>query len=429
MKLEKVGHKLDKVELTINKSKGAVSIFKDWLFENYKLRVNSLDPDDIYLEPTEDNPIKYEYDVTEGDIYLHALEDGLSANKGLINSIIQSPNHSEHFNPITEYLESLKGKYKGNSQIDYLISCLQVTDKKVAKKMAYIIRKWLMATAACVLGKRANDVALGIISDRAGIGKTTFFEELIPLSLRKYTGTVIKNNNNTLPVQYFSNKILLNFDELSAITANTENQFKQLMSSEKVVVPVPGSRRNKQVQRIASVCFTSNKTEEQGGFIKSSDPGMLRRLAVVEVESIKDYREVLDQDMLWAEVVMMLDGGFDYEWNQDDFKYFTNTNKKYIVTTNAMRLVRMYYQVPGDKDKVRYVSSRDLLLEMKKLKRIPSNMSNVDEITLGQALSSAGFKRVIKRFEGIGPRYCYMMKDETNNKSEKNYERDNKRSK
>ncbi|MGF2565488.1 VapE domain-containing protein, partial [Ralstonia pseudosolanacearum] len=102
---------------------------------------------------------------------------------------------------------------------------------KDAKKMAYIIRKWLMATAACVLGKRANDVALGIISDRAGIGKTTFFEELIPLSLRKYTGTVIKNNNNTLPVQYFSNKILLNFDELSAITANTENQFKQLMSS------------------------------------------------------------------------------------------------------------------------------------------------------------------------------------------------------
>lgn len=405
------GHKLDKVELRIDKTKGAVTIFKEWLFENYKLRVNSLDPDDIYLEPTEENPIKYEYDVTEGDIYLHALEDGLSISKTLINSIIQSPNHSEHFNPITEYLDSLKGKYKGNSQIDYLINCLQLPNKEDRKRIAYIVRKWLMATAACVMGKRANDVALGIISDRAGIGKTTFFEELIPLSLRKYMGTVIKNNNNVLPVQYFSNRILLNFDELSAITSTTENQFKQLMSSESVVVPVPGSRRNKQVQRIASVCFTSNKTAEQGGFIKSSDPGMLRRLAVVEVESIKDYREDLNQDMLWAEVVMMIEGGFDFEWNQDDFKYFTNANKKYIVTTNAMRLVRMYYEVPGDKDKVRYVSSRDLLLELKKMKRIPSNMSNVDEITLGQALSSAGFKRTIKRFEGLGPRYCYIMKD------------------
>lgn len=412
----KKGHKLDKVELRIDKTKGAVTIFKEWLFENYKLRVNSLDPDDIYLEPTEENPIKYEYDVTEGDIYLHALEDGLSINKSLINSIIQSPNHSEHFNPITEYLDSLRGKYKGNSQIDYLIGCLQLPNKEDQKRITYIVRKWLMATAACVMGKRANDVALGIISDRAGIGKTTFFEELIPLSLRKYMGTVIKNNNNTLPVQYFSNRILLNFDELSAITANTENQFKQLMSSETVVVPVAGSRRNKQVQRIASVCFTSNKTAEQGGFIKSSDPGMLRRLAVVEVESIKDYREDLNQDMLWAEVVMMIEGGFDFEWNQDDFKYFTNANKKYIVTTNAMRLVRMYYEVPGDKDKVRYVSSRDLLLELKKMKRIPSNMSNVDEITLGQALSSAGFKRTIKRFEGLGPRYCYIMKEIVNKK-------------
>ena len=416
MKAEKVGHKLDRLDIATTHTKGAVSLFKEWLFENYKLRVNSLDPDDIYLEATEDNPIKYEYDVTEGDIYLHALEDGLTANKGLINSIIQSPNHSEHFNPITEYLDSLKGKYKGNSQIDYLCSCLKLGAEEDAKKVAYVIRKWLMAMAACVMGKRANDVALGIISDRAGIGKTTFFEELVPLNLRKYMATVLKNNNNTLPVQFFSNKILLNFDELSAITSTTENQFKQLMSSESVVVSVPGSRRSKQVQRIASVCFTSNKTSEQGGFIKSSDPGMLRRLAVIEVESIDDYRDTLNQDMLWAEVVMMLEGGFDYEWNQEDYKFFVNNNKKYIITTNAMRLIRMYYQVPTATNKVRYMTSRDLLLEMKKMKRIPSNMSNVDEITLGQALSSAGFKRVIKRLEGVGPRYCYIMKEETNNK-------------
>lgn len=416
MKQEKVGHKLERLELSVSKTKGAVSLFKEWLFENYKLRVNSLDPDDIYLEPTEDNPINYEYDVTEGDIYLHALEDGLTANKGLINSIIQSPNHSEHFNPIIEYLDSLKGKYKGRSQIDYLCSCLKLGDKSLEKRTAYIVRKWLMAAAACVMGKRANDVALGIISDRAGIGKTTFFEELIPLHLRKYITTVLKNSNNTLPVQYFSNKILLNFDELSAITSVTENQFKQLLSSDNVVVNVPGSRRSKQVQRIASVCFTSNKTAEQGGFIRSSDPGMLRRLAVVEVESIDDYREVLNQDMLWAEVVMMIEGGFDYEWNQDDFKYFVNTNKKYIITTNAMRLVRMYYVVPSSSDNVRYMTSRDVLLELKKMKRIPSNMSNVDEITLGQALSSAGFKRVIKRIDGVGPRYCYIMKEETNKK-------------
>lgn len=407
----KKGHQLDKVELKIDRRKGAVTLFKEWLRENYVLKVNLLDPDDVYLEPTEINPIKYEFDVTEGDIYLHALEDGLTINKGLINAIIQSPNHSTHFNPIKEYLDSLKGTYKGPSQIDYLVSCLKNQDQKLSETNSHIISKWLVAMAACSLGYRPNDVALGIISDRAGIGKTTFFEEIIPPCLRRYTGTVLKNNSNQIPTALFSNKVLLNFDELSAITLGTENQFKQLMSSSSVSVKIPGTRRNKLTQRIASVCFTSNKTCEQGGFIKSSDPGMLRRLAVIEVDAIEDYRDTLNHDQLWAEIVTLLDGGFDYTWNQDDYKFFSENNKKYIITTNAMRLVRMYYQLPTKNDKLRYMSSRDVLIELKNMKRIPSNMTNVDEVSIGQALSSLGFTRKVVRIPDVGPRYCYVMKE------------------
>ena len=405
-------HQLDRVELKVDTRKGAVTLFKEWLKENYVLKVNMLDPDDIYLVPTEINPMKYEYEVTEGDIYLHALEDGLSISKGLITTIIQSPNHSYHFNPIAEYLDSLKGSYNGPSQIDYLANCLQFSNQLEKEKNAYIIRKWLVAMAACVLGKRPNDVALGIISDRAGIGKTTFFDEIIPPAMRRYTGTVLKNSSNQLPTALFSSKMLLNFDELSAVTLATENQFKQLISSSTVSVNIPGTRRNKPSQRIASICFTSNKTSEQGGFIKSSDPGMLRRLAVIEVDTIDDYRDSLEHDQLWAEIVTLLEGGFNYEWDQSDYKYFSDTNRKYIITTNAMRLVRMYYQVPTKNDKIRYLSSRDVLLELKNKKRIPSNMSNVDEVTIGQALSSMGFTRKVVRIPDVGPRYCYLMKEE-----------------
>lgn len=405
-------HQLDRVELKVDTRKGAVTLFKEWLKENYILKVNMLDPDDVYLVPTEINPMKYEYEVTEGDIYLHALEDGLSISKGLITTIIQSPNHSYHFNPIAEYLDSLKGSYNGPSQIDYLVNCLQFSNQLEKEKNAYIIRKWLVAMAACVLGKRPNDVALGIISDRAGIGKTTFFDEIIPPAMRRYTGTVLKNSSNQLPTALFSSKMLLNFDELSAVTLATENQFKQLISSSTVSVNIPGTRRNKPSQRIASICFTSNKTSEQGGFIKSSDPGMLRRLAVIEVDTIDDYRDSLEHDQLWAEIVTLLEGGFNYEWDQSDYKYFSDTNRKYIITTNAMRLVRMYYQVPTKNDKIRYLSSRDVLLELKNKKRIPSNMSNVDEVTIGQALSSMGFTRKVVRIPDVGPRYCYLMKEE-----------------
>ena len=281
------------------------------------------------------------------------------------------------------------------------------------EKCKYIIKKWLVAMAACVYGKRPNDVALGIISDRAGIGKTTFFDEIVPVSLRKYCMTLLKSNNNHIQSGLFSNKLLINMDELAAITPSTENEFKMLVSADKVLAGIAGTQRTKFADRLASICFTSNKTHEMGGFIRTNDPGLLRRFAVIEVDSIDDYRETLDKDMLWAEVIMLLEGGYEYEWNQDDYQYLHNNNLKYVVATNAMKLIRMYYRVPSKTDKIRYMSSLDVLLELKKERRIPSSMTGVDEVAIGKALSQAGFKRGIKRIKDIGPRYVYEMQEIT----------------
>lgn len=410
MEKKKIEHKLSKVDIASSAKGGAISTFKKWLFENYELKVNMLDPNDINIAATENNQFKYEYDITESDIYLHAIEDGLSVSRGIINNILQSPNQCEHYNPIKEYFDKLKGKFKGKSQIDYLISCLKMSEQSDISKNSYIIKKWLVAMAACFYGKRPNDVALGIISDRAGIGKTTFFDEIVPLELRKYCMTLLKSSNNHIQPSLFSTKLLINVDELAAITPATENEFKMLVSAEKVITGISGTQRTKLADRMASICFTSNKTNEMGGFIRTNDPGMLRRLAVIEIDSIDDYRLNLDREMLWAEVMTLLEGGYDYTWNQDDFNYFHDNNLKYIIATNAMKLIRMYYQLPTSKDKVRYKSSLDILLELKKDKRIPSNMTGVDEVSIGKALSQAGFKRTIKRIPEVGPRYCYELK-------------------
>ena len=102
MEKKKSEHKLSKVEVASTAKGGAISTFKKWLFENYELKVNMLDANDIYIVGTKDNPIEYEYDITESDIYLHALEDGLSISRSIINNIIQSPNQCVHYNPIKE---------------------------------------------------------------------------------------------------------------------------------------------------------------------------------------------------------------------------------------------------------------------------------------------------------------------------------------
>lgn len=401
---------IDLMEIPQGDSSGIISLFKAWLTENYNIKVNSLDMNDIVIEATENNPIQYQYEVNESDIYLHALEDGIKISRQIISNILYSPNQCIHYNPIVDYFNSLKGKYKGPSQIDYLFSCLQLKENEDEEKALYIFRKWIYATAACVLGKRINDVALGIISENAGIGKTTFFYELLPDNMKQYNQVVQKRSNPLIDVDQFTNKVILNFDEFAAVTPTNENQFKQLISSETLTVHQPNSKRNKLASRIASVCFTSNKTTEQGGFLRGNDSGMLRRLAIIAVNAITDYREKINPDDLWAEAVTAIEGGLDYTWNQEDYEYFIKSNKKYVISTNAMKLIQMYYHAPNDLVEMELKSSTDILMELKRDRRIPSHMTNVDAVSIGQALGTLGYTRKMVRRPDIGPRYVYYIK-------------------
>ena len=402
-------------EITLNniqtgQKEGIVSLFKAWLSENYKVKVNCLDVTDITIEATEDNPIQYEYDINESDIYLHALEDGIKISRGIISNILYSPNQCHHYNPITDYFNNLKGKYVGPSQIDYLFSCLVLKDPNETHIMERVFRKWVYASAACILGKRSNDVVLGLVSDNAGIGKTTFFNEMVPEEMRAYIQIVQRRNNPLLEAELFSNKMMLNFDEFAAITPANENQFKQLVSSETISVQQLGTRSKKLVPRLANCCFTSNKTKEQGGFLRNNDAGMLRRLAILAVEKITDYRDRFNAQQFWAEAVTAVLGGVDYEWNQEDYEMFIKHNRAYVMATNAMKLIQLYYDYPDITEEGDYMSAKDILLDLKKDRRLPSHITNVDEVTLGQALSTLGYKRKMVRMPHVGPRYVYSIK-------------------
>ena len=324
----------------------------------------------------------------------------------MLRTLLQSPNQITPFNPITEYFEGLKGKYTGPSQIDLLARSLHVSGGDDGGRAAKLLRKWLTATVACALGYRQNDVALGLVSAEAGIGKTTFFEELVPPCLKEYYQCVLKGDTSFLPTRGFATRLLLNFDEMAAVTAANEDQFKQLLSSTEVNTRLRGNYRVETVPRVASVCFTSNKTGSMGGFIRTVDKGMLRRLAVIEVDAIDDYRGDLDVDQLWAEAVLLLNNE-DYAWTQEEYKQFTSENLQYIETTNAMRLMKLYYRRPEGNDKPVFMTAGDIMMQLKEKRKITSSLQRIDEVSIGQALTALGYKRRVQRVADKGPRWGY----------------------
>lgn len=381
-------------ETACSGSASRLSQVKDWLKENYEVKVNLLDRSRIYLSPTEGCSVDYPYPITEEDVLLHAYNDELPISNVMLKKLLASPNHMKAFNPVQEYFDGLRGKYKGPSQIDLLCSSLHLVDETARKRSEKVLRKWLVATVACALGQRQNDVALGLVGERAGIGKTTFFEQLVPECLADYYQVAQKDDHMFQMNNAFAHRFLLNFDEFAAITIANEQPFKQLMSATTVNVRRQGSRYIETVQRVASCCFTSNKTQNVGGFIRTPDEGLLRRLAVIEVKAIDDYRKQFEVDQLWAEAVMHLEGGFSPVWTQQEYQQFIEENRQYVMESKLVGLIRRYFRLPTDGDEVQFLSATDIVQLLKEHKLLkPSEEINVSGTKLGMALSVLGFSR------------------------------------
>ena len=279
------------------------------------------------------------------------------------------------------------------------------------ERAAYLFRKWVVAVVACYFDDKAhNDVALGIVSQAAGVGKTTFFENLLPDILKPYYCVSSDDEKYFKMTESFASKLIINFDEFVGIRVATHEEFKQNMSRDRLEIfdrmeGCPVIRK-----RIASACFTTNKTQEMGGFILTTDNGLLRRLALIEVTGIDDYRQDFDVDQLWAEALMMYRGGFDYVWNQKDYAINVTEAMPYAKESNAMRVINMYFRQPedGEEENIMHLSAREIIgLLTKKRKLTTSNSKNINEITIGKALNTLGYNRHSKKTGNGLPRYVY----------------------
>ena len=384
---------------------------KQWLRENYVIKLNTFDHDKSYIEATENNPMHYEYSITENDIFLHMVDEGVNCSKSLLKALLSSPNQIEVYNPITEYFDHLKSKFCGASQIDRICSCLHarefgVKDSTYQQRLNYVLKKWLVACVANIKGARQNDVALGLINAQGGIGKTTFFEFITPDALKDYYCVSSKDDRLFRMTDSFAKKFIINFDEFVGITKSTDNIFKNLMSRSTIDIKMSGEMFTSRLPRIANCVFTSNKTHEQGGFLYTNDGGLLRRLASLEVDSIDDYRQDINIDQLWAEAVMLYDGGFDYVWSQEDYRDFTDNNKRYIIETNAYRLIKEHYRQPEVNEEPVFMMPIQIVRALREAKLIKSGWTKIDEVTIGQALTLQGYNRHGKKINN-STRYGY----------------------
>lgn len=390
---------------TLNK----VAEVKEFLTEHYDIKVNEFDPNKSFIKAKTKN---YFNPVTFNDISLHLLEEGIIVSDSILRKILHSPNQVASYNPIAEYFASLEGKYKGVSHIDLLMSHLTMREFPGRKygfyqeRLYVYMKKWYVATAACALGLHPNDVAMGLIHAEEGIGKSFFFNFIVPKPLHNMIADPSDNGKFNLQ-ESFARYFLVYFDELFGITRKNEDEFKKALSANEIDVYLPREPQPIRRKRIGSACFTSNRTPEKGGFLT---PNMsYRRWLILELESInRDYSIKVDVDQIWAEAVLLIKQDFNYKWDSVDWNEFKEHNQRYLKETPSMQYVKTYFDIPlnGSGAWMQPKEIFNYLNASKKIRR--EDLHKISEEKIGEALTQLNFeKKSVRKPEGA--RNCYYV--------------------
>jgi predicted P-loop ATPase len=386
-----------------------VAEVKGFLQEHYEIKINEFDPTKSFIRS---KTKVYFNPVTFNDISLHLLEEEIIVSDSVLRKILHSPNQVETYNPIADYFESLEGKYKGVSHIDLLMSHLTMREFSGKKhgfyqqRLCVYMKKWFVATAACALGLHPNDVAMGLIHAEEGIGKSFFFNFIIPKPLHNMIADPSDNGKFNLQ-ESFAKYFLVYFDELYGINRKNEDEFKKALSASEIDVYLPREPQPFRKKRIGSACFTSNRTPEKGGFLT---PNMsYRRWLILELESInRDYSIKVDVDQIWAEAVLLIKQDFNYKWDSVDWNEFKEHNQRYLKETPSMQYVKTYFDIPSNGDGS-WMQPKEILQFLNINKKIrKEDIHKISEEKIGESLTQLNFeKRSVRKPEGA--RMCYYV--------------------
>jgi len=382
---------------------------EDFLSEYYEIKINVFDPSKTFIVLKDKTLYDQAPDIDL--ISLHMESHGIKGCDSILRKIIRSGFHITRFNPILDYIQSLEGIWKGESHIDLLCSHLIARDFGDMEEDYYqdrvkrLLKKWMAASIACSLGIRQNDAMIGFVHAEEGIGKTYLLEFITPKPLKSYYIKSDKDDRFFNITSAFTKNFIVNFDECVGITNSTAPTLKKTLSCIDMTISNTFTRS---VQRVANGAFTSNHTQELGGFLT---PQMgTRRFATIELQEIKQgYSKEVDVDQLWAEAfVLFKNANFNYEWDKEDYAEFYAYNARYMRETQAYKLIKEYYRQPEEGEESVNKQPIEILQDLRRTRKLTSSMNNVSDVTLGSALRALGYEHRSKRV-GLTPRYGYEV--------------------
>lgn len=247
--------------------------------------------------------------------------------------------------PPRAWLESLPAISGNTDWIDLIAQQVTVVGGEEANRYwRQCFKKWFVAMVASWMHDEVVNHTVLVLVGCQGIYKTTWLDRLIPPELRDYSsklplsGQISKDDRLRL-----CENVMLNMDELDAISGREMNIVKSLLTSTDINERAAYGRLKERRVRLASFCASTNNHE----FL--TDITGNRRWLPFEVESIQNpFHTLVPYKMLYAQAKLLVESGYYTYWFEpDEIEVLEKHNEEFRVQESEEQLLKLLFDVPA----------------------------------------------------------------------------------
>lgn len=324
------------------------------------------------------------------DIVLNSIRvklglKGIPCSKENLRSIIFS-NQWEQYDPYKEFLEGLP-LWDGQDRIHALAGTVKADEPTYWE---WCLRKWLVAFVGSLADERTINQTALIFCGKQGVGKTTWFVNILPEELRKYYASGFLEPREKETLVQLSELCLYIMDEVENLKPRYIEAIKELITKPSMYLRRAYTTLSENYPRRCSFCGTAN------GINILHDITGNRRFLCQNVLSIDYKLEGIDLYQVYAQAYQLYRTGFQFWLDTREQADVEKSNARFRAMSLEEELISAYYQP---------CQAGEAGAEMMQAHQIISDLQTkgyfgrLNSVAIGKVLSSKGYMQ--KKINGI----------------------------
>lgn len=361
--------------MAINKTKLVI----DTLKEIYLFRYNAGNKKVEFCPADGTQPFREMTDLDFNSIRVWLALKDLPCSKDNLRSIIYS-NQWALYAPYREFLLNLP-LWDSHDHIADLAATVN-TDEKLFWE--WCLRKWLVAFVGSLADEgTVNQTAL-IFCGRQGIGKTTWFLNILPPELRMYYSSGFLDPKERETLVQLSELCIYVMDEVENLKPRNVEAIKELITKPSMYLRRAYTQLSQNYPRRCSFCGTAN------GINILHDITGNRRFLCQNVLAIDYQLKGIDLHQVYAQAYQLYRTGFQFWLDSKEQAEVEKHNARFRAMSLEEELITAYFQPCQDGE----AGARRLQAhEVQSLLQSKGYFGRLNSVIIGRVLSSKGFSQ------------------------------------